>query len=230
MFAHPDDESFGPAGTIAKYAASGHKIILLTFTRGEAGSLGVSKALGREQLAQRRSKELKCAAAVLGIQDVRILRFPDKALNTVPDEKTIPLIIDTIHEIKPEVVITFHPNGISGHADHKQLTHWATRAISQIRPSPRLMVYGLISSQTDAVLQRRLIPIPEEEITHKIDILPFLEKKIKAIQCHVTQAELWKQLQLMGIPYDEFARWEHFSQVFPPVKKNRIAHDLFEEN
>ena len=92
IFAHPDDESFGPAGTLAMLSAQGHQTGLITMTRGEAGSLGISKELGPEELAKRRSEELKCAAGILNVSYLSIHDLPDKKLSEIPDERGLKII------------------------------------------------------------------------------------------------------------------------------------------
>ena len=77
VFAHPDDESFGPGGTLAKYASNNTMIKIVTLTRGEAGTLGISKHLCQQELAYRRENELRCAAKFLNIHDVSVYQFPD---------------------------------------------------------------------------------------------------------------------------------------------------------
>ncbi len=229
VFAHPDDESFGPGGTLCRYALTGHTVDLMTFTRGEAGSLGISKELPDEELAKRRSLELECAARKLHIHNLTILDFPDKKLKELPDDKGTGVIRKKIEEFNPDVVITFHPNGISGHPDHQTVSKWTYETVKGMKKPPRLLFFGLHREQTDSVTHRKIQAMEKSEITHRIDVAEYLHYKIEAIHCHVTQDELWKQFESIPGDYSSYARWEHYSQVIPSLKNGRVREDLFEE-
>ena len=108
VFAHPDDESFGPAGTIIKAIRSGHTVSLLTLTQGEAGTLGISKYLSATNLAKQRRKELKCAVKKLGIQHFQIQNLSDNHLQYIPDQVGIDIIKVKISRFKPDIIITYH--------------------------------------------------------------------------------------------------------------------------
>jgi len=118
VFAHPDDETYGPAATLARYALSGQRVSLVTMTRGEAGSLGICKDMDPKDIAAMRSAELKCAAKALHIQHQKIYDLPDKGLTDYPPEKGVGIIRQEINTHQPDIVITFHNKGISGHPDH----------------------------------------------------------------------------------------------------------------
>jgi len=226
VFAHPDDESFGPGGTLVRSAREGHTIRLVTLTRGEAGSLGISKGLSPARLAEVRSRELHCAAEKLGIETVHIYDLPDKQLQSIESSQGVEIIFTEIQDFQPELVITFHSNGISGHPDHQTVSEWTFLAVEEQKPSPRLLYYGVTERQTKMVPNRPLQAIPEEEITHRIDVQEFLPDKIRAIKCHESQRELWEQFQALPVDYREFARFEHFSQVIPAPDRNEVRESL----
>ncbi len=227
LFAHPDDESFGPAGTLAKYASAGHEVILVTFTRGEAGTLGISKSLGRQELARRRTEELKCAAQKLHIKTLRHLDYPDKGLSDIPLEEGVRLVSALLSEFQPDLVISFHHDGVSGHMDHRTVSRWTLETFKQGGSPGRLMHYGVTQAQAQQVTQRELLPMADDEITHVIDVAEFIETKIEAIRCHVTQLELWEKMHASGNGFTKFARLEHFSQMWPELKDRQIRHSFF---
>jgi LmbE family N-acetylglucosaminyl deacetylase len=229
IFAHPDDESYGPGGTLAHATGTGHIVSLLTLTHGESGSMGISKSLSAEELAKRRRNELRCAAEKLGIQHLQIHNLSDKQLQDTPDHHGITIIMQEIKRFKPDIIITFHENAISGHPDHLVVTNWTFNTIKTIPNPPKLFFYGLNQEQTSIVTFRKLIPIENEEITHIIDVENFVSDKIAAIECHKTQISLWHQFQNMKIDFGIYAKLEIFVQKWPKLENTDIKHDLFDE-
>ncbi|MFZ0392102.1 MAG: PIG-L deacetylase family protein [Calditrichia bacterium] len=215
IFAHPDDETFGPAGTLSRYARQGHEIFLLTMTRGEAGSLGISKELGKKELARRRTEELKCAAEKLGIRKLEIGNFPDKQLPDLPEGVGPEFIRQKIAGFNPEIVITFHPNGISGHSDHQTVSGWTLQVVKTHFPHLRLFYYGITRKQRDQFPERELQPMKDAEITHRIGVKEYLQFKEQAANCHQTQIELWKMFEALPQGWQSFSGFEHFSQAWP---------------
>jgi len=140
VLAHPDDESFGMGGTLAKYAASGVEVHLICATRGEAGEVDPEYLDGYSSIADLRVHELNCAVKALGIEPVHLLDYRDsgmtgsdangnpRALIKAPLEKVAGEIADIIREIKPQVIVTFDPIGGYRHPDHIYIHQAATRA------------------------------------------------------------------------------------------------------
>jgi len=230
IFAHPDDESFGPAGTLARSAAENHDTGLVTLTRGEAGSLGISKNYPPPELAQKRSEELHCAAQKLGISYLKIYDLPDKNLIQVSIEDGLSIIQKEIVLFVPDAIITFHENGISGHPDHKRVTQWVRAAVDGMENPPVLFYFGILESHARMVPERKLFAIPKNDVTHCIDVGRYLEQKKAAIECHQTQNELWKIFQKLPVSYEEYSRWEYFMQVRPLPHDREVRYQLFEEN
>ncbi|OGB68340.1 MAG: hypothetical protein A2Y94_15775 [Caldithrix sp. RBG_13_44_9] len=227
IFAHPDDESFGPGGTLARYAYAGHKVGLVTLTRGEAGSVGISKTLTANELAGRRTCELHHAVKILGINYLKIGDLPDKKLAEVPDVTGIQLIQNEIDFFKPDALITFHEQGISGHPDHQTVTRWLLELIKNSREPRSLFLYGVLLEQTEQIPRRRLLPMTMAEVTHKISVSDFLDTKIEAIKAHVTQEESWQRFIQPIEKIKISARWEYFKQVWPRPGKNKDLQDSF---
>jgi LmbE family N-acetylglucosaminyl deacetylase len=135
--AHPDDETFGVGGTLAKYAAAGVKVYYACATRGESGTVSKRCMEGYNSAAEVRSAELQCAAAVLGLAGVFHLGYRDSGMagsedNKNPDafinapvEQAAGRIVKIIREVKPQVILTHDPVGGYGHPDHIA-THKAT--------------------------------------------------------------------------------------------------------
>src|SRR5687768_1120937 len=101
VFAHPDDESYGPGATIAGLAARGARLTLLTFTRGEQSTLGIADLSGPDALAELRERELGHAARELGIAEVRLMRYPDGGLSDVPRDELERIVAAALDQLRP---------------------------------------------------------------------------------------------------------------------------------
>ena len=129
IFAHPDDESLGAGGTLARSAAEGVETYLVTATRGERGRFGTSKeSPGLDVVGKVRESELRAAAKELGIREVNFLDYVDGDLDKANPREAIAKIAPHIRRIKPHVVITFGPEGAYGHPDHIAISQFATAA------------------------------------------------------------------------------------------------------
>ncbi len=217
VFAHPDDETFGPGGTLSRYALEGHQVHLRTFTRGEAGTLGPAKSLTREQLAELRTQELHCAVRALHLSSLEVYGLPDGKLADLPEEEGLRRIRRELDLLHPDVLITFHSGGISGHPDHRAVARWCQKAVVGPMRRPRLLGYGITGEQARRIKSRALFPIPDEEVTHVIDVSDFLDHKLAAIRCHKSQSELWQRMESVDGGFRIYAAREHFGQVWPAL-------------
>ncbi|MEO8070628.1 MAG: PIG-L family deacetylase, partial [Acidobacteriota bacterium] len=130
VLAHPDDESLGTGGLLAKCAAEGVATYLVTATRGERGRFGDgTESPGPEVVGRTREAELLAAASELGLRDVRFLGYPDGALDTVDPAEAIAKIAGHLRRVKPDVVVSFAPDGAYGHPDHIAISQLTTAAI-----------------------------------------------------------------------------------------------------
>ena len=129
VLAHPDDESLGFGGTLARYAVEGVETYLVTATRGEAGRLGsLGKSGDPVEVGRVREAELRAAADVLGIREVSILGYPDGAVDQVPSDIATRAIVSHIRRIQPDVIVTFGPEGGYGHPAHIAISQFTTAA------------------------------------------------------------------------------------------------------
>jgi LmbE family N-acetylglucosaminyl deacetylase len=141
--AHPDDESFGPGGTLASYAGDGVRVVYACATRGEAGGDDADDAAQHARLGERRWSELRCAAAALGLADVLHLGYRDsgmpgspenhhpRALVAAPIEEVTRDVVAVIRQVRPQVVITFDPIGGYHHPDHIAIHQATVRAFHE---------------------------------------------------------------------------------------------------
>lgn len=118
ILAHPDDEAFLLAGTCMKFADEGKSVGVVCATRGEKGTDRLSRNLTEEQMAQIRTSELESACRIIGCRCVKFGHYPDGQLAAVDFNQLKSDIIAQIEEHRPEIILTFGPEGISGHNDH----------------------------------------------------------------------------------------------------------------
>jgi len=244
VFAHPDDESFGPAATLAQYVAQGVRITLLCATRGEVGEISDPHLATPETLGQVREEELRCACRVIGIQEWRVLGYRDGQMSSYDPQEVEGKVVRAIREVRPQVVLTFGPDGISGHLDHITTGKATTDAFFSAGDEERFsehMAEGLFPHKAQklyyvAVPRSRFramsLDLPgtcDDRITTVIDVVPFLEVKKRALACHKTQLPPGNIFAQMS--NEEIRRWwgkEHFvlaaSRVGLPSEKET---DLF---
>jgi len=224
LLAHPDDETFGPGATIAKYARGGAEVHLATATRGEAGMVGDPPLTDREHLGEVRSAELLAAAGILGIAKVHFLGFHDGHLSAVPRELVVERAVEAVREVRPHVLVGFGPEGVSRHADHKVMCEVALSAFDRaadpswypgqlrdgIGPWAPLKLYQFeIAREIFQGWDVPLAGVPREKLSAFVDTSEHVETKISAFSCHKTQMkDVRRILERPG--YREFGRLETY--------------------
>lgn len=191
VFAHPDDECFTVATTVAKYTREEDtQVALLCATRGEAGSPGQPPLCTQEELPAVREAELRLAANILGIQPVILLPYHDKHLSDISAEELSRHIAETIREIQPQVVITFPPHGISGHPDHKAISRSTMLAVESLAgeaPYLQKLYHVVIPADGGTHAPPRLHTDPQESITTIISAPAYATIVRDALAAHRTQ-------------------------------------------
>ena len=160
VFAHPDDESFCAGGTLAKYAASGAEIMVVSATRGDAGQIRDARAATRRTLGSVRERELELACERLGIQHAVCLDYGDGTLKDVEPDILTRDVARIVRQFKPDGVITFGPDGGYGHPDHIAIGAATTAACARagdIAAFPEQTHAGL-SPHTPAALYHSYFP------------------------------------------------------------------------
>lgn len=190
ILAHPDDESRIIGGTLAKYAAEGIRTAVLCATRGERGSRGDPPLCSPEELPAFRERELHEACKILGVENLRLLQYRDGELPKAQPDKIIGQILQAFEDWKPHIVITFGPEGRTGHPDHIAIHRFATEAFHQAKgpAAPAKLYYMAFPQSIREVIGPRFPGQPDEGITVTLDVSPWLEIKRRAIAAHRTQA------------------------------------------
>ncbi len=247
VLAHPDDESLGFGGTLAKYAQEGVETYVVTATRGERGRYGDEPVSpGPEVVGRARERELRDAAMELGVREVIFLDYHDGDVDRVPAAEAAEKIAMHIRRIKPDIVLTFAPDGAYGHPDHIAISQFAGAAIVAAADTHRVSkLYYVVhnetrwatyqaalkklSSKVDGV-ERLAVSWPDWEITTRIDATHVWEKVWRAVQCHKTQMSIYKNFGSLT-EADQKQIWgqQQFYRAFSLVNSGRaVETDLFE--
>ncbi len=127
VWAHPDDESFSCAGIMAAAIENGQKVACITATKGEAGVQDPNR-WPADKLAEIREHEMKEAMDLIGCNHHHWLGYHDGHCQEVPKEEAIAKIRQFIKDLKPDTILTFGPDGMTGHPDHQTVSLWAKAA------------------------------------------------------------------------------------------------------
>jgi LmbE family N-acetylglucosaminyl deacetylase len=248
VLAHPDDESLGTGGTLAKYAAEGVETYLLTATRGERGRFGDGhERPGVDVVGRTREAELRAAASELGVREVTVLGYPDGGVDSVTPETAQREIAEHLCRIRPQVVVTFGPDGAYGHPDHIAISQLTTAAVMRTASrepivsklyhmawsGPTWAAYQAalktLTSTVDGV-ERQVILAPDWYVTTRLDTSAVWATVWRAVQCHRTQMSIYGNLQSLP-PEQHRALWsvQEFYRAFSLVNGGRTREsDLFE--
>jgi LmbE family N-acetylglucosaminyl deacetylase len=133
VWAHPDDETYLAGGLSAALTDAGQRVVCVTATRGEAGGT-------TDGLAAIRTAELEAALDVLGVAEHHWLDYPDGGCASVDAQRAAARIRALVDEVGPDTVVTFGPDGFTGHPDHQAVSRWVDLALqSPPRPQVRLL-------------------------------------------------------------------------------------------
>jgi len=236
VFAHPEDETFGPAGTLAKYANEGVDVSLVTATRGRAeASIEVS-----EEIARVRDRLCSCRAS--GIRRACLFDYRPGELDQVVPEIVEERLVRLVREVQPQVIITFGPTGLTGDDDYRIIN---AAAIAAFRDAGDLLKFqhhfreglGTYAPQKlyycvlpQSIVSRwgvpGLVAVPDDQITTVLDVSSYSEAMKNALYCqrsHVLDFIRW-------LTEDQCIEWdtEYYALVESRLnKKPRRERDLF---
>jgi LmbE family N-acetylglucosaminyl deacetylase len=212
--AHPDDEAIGTGGTMARAAAEGHRVILVTATRGEYGETPEGLLRAGETLAERRAGELEAACGILGVARYEFLGYIDSGYfdrpeNNAPDnfansdlEEAARRLADLLIEEDADVLTFYDENGLYGHIDHIKVNRVGVRA-AEIAGTERTYLSTMNRDAVAALLPRagslgmqvddelleisKTLGVPEARITTSVDVRDYLDQKRRAMAAHRSQ-------------------------------------------
>jgi len=183
VFPHPDDESYGPAGTLHRAGRNGSAAVYI-LTRGEASSMGRERGLTPDEVAAVRRERLAAVDAILGLDALLLGAFPDGGMARCPLGTMADAVGAAIDAYRPQVVIAHDPRGVNAHADHIA-THWAVRAALGSRPGIRLAMLAYPQELAEAIAPRLLFPTPEEEVDCVVELDEAeIDAKQRALDVH----------------------------------------------
>ena len=212
--AHPDDEAIGTGGTMARAAAEGHRIVLVTATRGEYGETPEGLLAAGETLPERRSDELAEACEILGVARLEFLGYPDSGYfdrpeNAAPDnfansdlEEAARRLADLLIEENADILTFYDEDGLYGHIDHIKVNRAGVRA-AEIAGTQRVYLSTMNRDALGALLPKakalgvqvddellemsKTIGVSEARITTRVEVHEFLDQKRRAMAAHRSQ-------------------------------------------
>jgi LmbE family N-acetylglucosaminyl deacetylase len=241
VFAHPDDETYLCGGTLAHYAAAGVRVALVCATLGEAGDIADPALATRETMPAVRDGELRAAAGLLGLADVYLMGYEDSTLAAVPFPEGAERVAEYLQAIRPDVVVSFGPEGVYGHPDHVAVHRWTKEAVQIYRGEgaeprqqpdfPRLYYVAPPRSWYRAVSERtrqRGVPdrygprvdvlgVPDELVTTRVAVGDAAAARLAAIRAH--RSQLFADHPFATLPETdlrELLAVEYFTRAWPP--------------
>jgi N-acetyl-1-D-myo-inositol-2-amino-2-deoxy-alpha-D-glucopyranoside deacetylase len=216
VHAHPDDESIGTGATMAKYAAEGARVTLVTCTLGELGEIipPTLQVLLPDELGEHRITELERACEALGVADHRFLggagRYRDSGMMGLPDnddprcfwqadvEEAATTLAAVVDEVEPDAIVTYDANGFYGHPDHIQAHRvaWRARELTggtakfYATAMPRSVLAQAVELPDDSWFRRSAdlsVSVADDQVTTEIVATAYLKSKLAAMTAHETQ-------------------------------------------
>jgi N-acetyl-1-D-myo-inositol-2-amino-2-deoxy-alpha-D-glucopyranoside deacetylase len=217
VHAHPDDEAISTGGVMMKAKAHGHRVVLVTATRGEVGEIyNMDEAASRPRLGAIRTGELKAAAEILGVDRQEFLGYRDSGMVDTDDNKdprsfhlakldeAAGKLAVFVREERPDIVVTYAEDGVYGHPDHIK-AHFVTNAAVDLvekegLPVQKLYYTAIPRSMMEAFMQQmpeearqamggnmRIAGTPDELVTTQVDVHDYVQRKRDAFRAHVSQ-------------------------------------------
>jgi LmbE family N-acetylglucosaminyl deacetylase len=239
VFGHPDDEtSAGPL--LARSAAEGHDVYVASITSGQKGFRPHFGMPGGDALGAVREDELRRAARALGIHEPYLLGFEDQGISShAVAEEVAARLREIIEETKADIVLTWGPDGITGHPDHRMASNIASVVFQQqgrLAHKPRKLYFVVFpesrfGGDPDPLKRERLfLTVSDEFVTTEIDCREYLAPALAAIRCHKTQWTPERMAEVHGM-YERVFEGRVFLRLAMsrvPVRRDSREGSIFE--
>jgi LmbE family N-acetylglucosaminyl deacetylase len=214
IWAHPDDEAYLSGGLMAMARHSGARVVCVTATRGELGTPD-PEVWPPHRLAAERAGELARCLAVLGVTEHHWLGYRDGGCAAVPVSGAVERLCAVIDDVRPDTVVTFGPDGITGHPDHQAVSAWARAAFDRAaRPGARLLQAAVperrvlrwsdLDESLGVYLPGYPVAVPDERLTLDLELSrDVAERKVRALMAQTTQTT--GLVAAMGV--DRYTAW-----------------------
>ena len=197
VWAHPDDEAYLSAGLMAAAVDAGNRVVCITATRGEHGTSD-ARTWPPTRLARTRSWELEASLAALGVREHHWLPYADGECASAPAPSAIETVRSIIDAADADTVVTFGPDGMTGHPDHIAVGHWATVAATLAGGRPRVLHATKTADWAERFAQlHERVPVfgpegpprtEEADLAFAITFSSFsLDQKMAALRAQATQ-------------------------------------------
>ena len=219
VFPHPDDESFGPAGVMARQRRRGEEVHLLTLTRGGATKVRHELGLDVEAMGEVRKKEMERMAEVLDLSSLVVLDLPDSGLHEMDPREIEDVVRRRVSELSPEVLVTYPVHGISGFSDHL-VTHAVVKRLScELRDAgagPRRLAFVTLEETPDDGREISLTASSPEAVDCVVHLdEEDLDAQRRALDCYETYADVIARLDPVAVHGDRIA-FELFREEHDP--------------
>jgi LmbE family N-acetylglucosaminyl deacetylase len=213
VWAHPDDEAYLSAGIMGALRDAGHHVVVATATYGENGMSDPNRWPPAELAAVRRD-ELRASLALIGVQEHRWLGFTDGDCGDVPPGDGEASVAQLISDVEPDTILTFGPDGMTGHPDHRAVSGWTSAARQASGARARLLYatltprfhaeWGAINDRVGLWMSGRgPVTLEHELALHVVLTGAALDRKVAALRAHVSQTA--GLVDVVG--EEEFRQW-----------------------
>ena len=200
IWAHPDDETYLSAGLMAQAVLAGSRVVCVTATRGEGGSMD-DERWPPDTMGEVRAAELLRSFEILGVTEHHFLGLPDVDMDTALPASGATDVGAIMAEVRPDTVLTFGPDGMTGHRAHRDVSRWAAEAFETSAPAGARLHYATTSPAWNEEFVPQLnrfdvyrpgtppvTPLDEMSVHAELDP-QLLDLKLRAIEEHVSQVE-----------------------------------------
>jgi LmbE family N-acetylglucosaminyl deacetylase len=226
VWAHPDDEAYLSGGLMALARDHGSRVVCVTATRGELGTSDPG-TWPPHRLAEERTQELARSLDILGVTEHVWLGYHDGECAAVPAPDAVAQLCEVIARVRPDTVLTFGPDGITGHPDHQTVAAWTAAAFDDAAPDGARLLQAAVaerwasrwvSESLGVFLPGYPITVADDRLAVDLALEPdTVERKVRALAAQATQtAEL---IAVLGI--DRYTVWvgdESFVESAPPAR------------